>query len=607
MRAHVLLCFQVWLCLVSATARAEERFALLIGANAGWAHDQPLRYAEADAERMRQVLVELGGFPADRVYLLKDPGTEEVRARLRSLAQTLQGLERNSLVVFYYAGHADAESPHLRGLPLSFVEVDEALKQLPATSRVALLDVSRAGALSSGQGAASLALDAAVVDAWSARGFVRLTVSGADELSRNTRGSRGSVFTHHWVSGLRGAGDVNGDGAVTLEEAWGHALQRTWAEATPRPLPPPGKGLSGPGHLVLTRWVEGAARLVLPAGQEERYVVVDAPELQWVAEAYTRRDEPVTLNLTPGAYRVKRVRAAQLEVAEVTLEPSGVVDAASLTYVRDPRFQLLRRKPEEGDARAQLTWKRDEALRLLSAGDAASALSRFEAILELVPEDTGARRGKARALVRLAERHRRQKDPKQEARALRAALEADPSMSMDPDFASSYRHLRELEAEEELTRLTQEVMEQRITDNPRRGFRWGAGVDFMGRGVLGLTGSVLLGEHVFVYGALDLLSGPAADMGVRLVPGHDTFTLYLSMGGRVLLTPAPLLMDIGGGVFGSALHFGLGVQYFQDSGLSMELGLESFIKLSVLRGQGTGGDELGFWPMINLSVQVFKP
>jgi hypothetical protein len=66
-------------------------------------------------------------------------------------------------------------------------------------------------------------------------------------------------------------------------------------------------------------------------------------------------------------------------------------------------------------------------------------------------------------------------------------------------------------------------------------------------------------------------------------------------------------MDIGGGIFGSALHFGLGVQYFDDSGLSVELGLESFIKYSVLRGQRAEEDDLGFWPMINLSFQVFKP
>ncbi|HEX8437981.1 MAG TPA: caspase family protein, partial [Archangium sp.] len=64
----VLLC--VGVVVACGEGRAEERFAVLIGANAGWSNDRPLRYAETDAERMREVLVELGGFAPDRVVLL---------------------------------------------------------------------------------------------------------------------------------------------------------------------------------------------------------------------------------------------------------------------------------------------------------------------------------------------------------------------------------------------------------------------------------------------------------------------------------------------------------------------------------------------------------
>ena len=40
-------------------ASAEQRFAVLIGSNPGWSSDRPLRYAENDAEKLRDALVAL--------------------------------------------------------------------------------------------------------------------------------------------------------------------------------------------------------------------------------------------------------------------------------------------------------------------------------------------------------------------------------------------------------------------------------------------------------------------------------------------------------------------------------------------------------------------
>ena len=46
-----------------------------------------------------------------------------------------------------------------------------------------------------------------------------LSSSGADELSQESRALAGSVFTHHLVSGLRGAADENGDERIAQGEA----------------------------------------------------------------------------------------------------------------------------------------------------------------------------------------------------------------------------------------------------------------------------------------------------------------------------------------------------------------------------------------------------
>src|SRR5450432_4425357 len=104
------------LLLAAGPAHAEVRFAILVGANAGWTNDRPLRHAESDAERVQSALIEVGGFSAERVVLLRDPDTAELRAQLRRLSDRVRGAGDDAFVVFYYSGHADAEQLHLRGL-----------------------------------------------------------------------------------------------------------------------------------------------------------------------------------------------------------------------------------------------------------------------------------------------------------------------------------------------------------------------------------------------------------------------------------------------------------------------------------------------------------
>jgi hypothetical protein len=38
---------------------------------------------------------------------------------------------------------------------------------------------------------------------------------------------RGSLFTHHLLAALRGAADIDGDGRVSLSEAYTHAFRHT--------------------------------------------------------------------------------------------------------------------------------------------------------------------------------------------------------------------------------------------------------------------------------------------------------------------------------------------------------------------------------------------
>lgn len=578
-------------------ARAEERFALVIGANAGWANDRPLRHAESDAEHVRDVLVELGGFAADRVHLLRDPDTAEVRALLRRLDATLRGARGETLLFVYYSGHADARHLHLRGEPLSHEELYTVLRDSPGRVRLGVVDACRSGSLVEAKGGRPVAtFEARVVDELEVNGLALLTSSGADELSQERRALAGSVFTHHLVSGLRGAADANEDGRVTLSEAYQHAFQRTEADTAETPVPqrPAFRyELKGQGEVVLTRLERASATLVLPRAEGERYVVVDRNEWRLAAEGRAQPEREVLLALAPGEYRVKRVGMRHLEVAPVRLEAGARVAVAGLTFqTRALSSGLLKGRPDREDLAGLRDWRRGEALRLLAAGEARASLRLFDRILEEVPDDTASLRGRARALVRLAEAYERAGDGPRERRALRAALVSDPTLPEDPDFRHWYRRMKEEEAAQQLEESLAARQLLEFQRNPRRGRAWGMGVDFLSaRAVMGLTFFVVVREDFFPYATLDFGMG-GVDAGARWAPlawfvspyvGAGVHTelsgLGVSSGVRITTgdvnvtdTPAgPRDVDLKD-VFDFNVHLDGGAQYVSEGGFFLQGG-----------------------------------
>ncbi len=325
----------------AAAAWAEDRSALVIGANAGWEMDKPLKHAQADAERVSQVLVELGQFPKDRITTLKDPDTRQVRAQLEAISATARSSSGPSLVFVYFSGHADSRFLHLRGEPLSFDELYQRLRDTQATVRVGVIDACQAGAiLATKGGVAAAPFDVKVVDELTVRGLAVLTSSGADELSQEQRAIQGSVFTHHFVSGLRGAADGDQDGQVTLGESYRYAHQRTEADTATTLVPqrPAFRyELKGQGELVMSWPAKASSRLVLPKGVSQRYVVVDESERSVVAESATDPERPLAMALLPGKYVVKQVLPEKLNVAPVRLSTGDQLDVTTLAYQSFPR------------------------------------------------------------------------------------------------------------------------------------------------------------------------------------------------------------------------------------------------------------------------------
>src|SRR5437762_667865 len=132
-----ILCFlMVWL--AAARAWADDpvaTYAIVVGSNVGGPGQVELRYAEDDARRMGEVLVELGGYTADHVDVIVHPSPDQLRERINKLADKLNAdlvADRPNRVLFYYSGHARSTALDLGTEQMPLVELRQRLFQLPA-------------------------------------------------------------------------------------------------------------------------------------------------------------------------------------------------------------------------------------------------------------------------------------------------------------------------------------------------------------------------------------------------------------------------------------------------------------------------------------------
>lgn len=565
------------LLVLSPRAFAERRFAILVGANEGWATDRPLRYAHDDAKRMRDVLVQLGGFSEADTTLLLDPTTRDVTSALDRLDGALSVINETTLVYFFYSGHSDATALHLRGPVLNLAALAERLSSSKANLTVAVLDACRSGAILGTKGATPVAAVKLQADE-PVSGFALLSSSGADELAQESRALAGSLFTHHWISALRGAGDTDGDGVVRLSEAYGYAYDRTRADTESTALPQrPGFrfNLKGQGDVPMTRLVAAASTLELEVEPSRRYVVVDGNEQRLVAEARSHPSERRRLQLAAGTYRVKRPVSDGIDVAEVTLAPGAVMWVARLDYKKEP----LERGLVKGSVLPE--WA---ASGKLATGDVDEALGMFDRILAEDPHEARARRGKARALlIRSTEL---QKDGKREdeLKALDEAMALDPSFAEDPSVARFAERKKVLQAEFERNAALKKAVADEFANDPRLLKRWGLGFLLLStKGIIVLEGTWLPKSWLSLTFAVDLI-GPGIDFTVKVIPLVSAWSPTVSLGAHygfdawqrsghssVSVNGQPVALSYDD-IWGKMFHAELGVQWMSQSGFAGEFG-----------------------------------
>ena len=302
-----------------------NRYVIAVSANYGGEGRPVLRYAESDAKSFAKVLGEMGGVQPGNVVLVKEPGVASLQKQLDGLdnkiASGKNSAGRNE-VLFYYRGHADEKGLRLGKEVYAWKELRKRIDAMSADVKIAVIDACGSGAITRLKG--GVAVPAFMVDQSSdMKGYAFITSSTQDESSQESDKLKGSFFTHSLVSGLRGAGDLSGDGKVTLSEAYQFAfnetLQKTEKTMGGAQHPSRDMNLAGTGDVVMTDLRSTSAGLELDEDVDGRLFIRDANG-ELVAELYKKAGRAMSLGFPAGKYTVRLERPAEFSEAVVTLQ-----------------------------------------------------------------------------------------------------------------------------------------------------------------------------------------------------------------------------------------------------------------------------------------------
>ena len=329
------------LCLWPASALA-QRFAITIGNNAGDDGEETLRWAEDDATRTHALLVELGDVAPADALLLRGGSADDVRAALVTLRERLAREKVRDAVLFaYYSGHGDAHSLHLSGSRLPLRELDQLLQDTRVATLVTVIDACRDERLAGVRPKGARHDKPFDIQLWrdaGRTGRVTITSAGYNEVAQESDQLRSSFFTHHLLSGMRGAADRDGDRQFNLDElyhyAYHHTLASSHAHLASVQHPQLAVDLKGEGDLVITRLSHAQAVLGLPAAVGGDFLIVDDDNGDVVAQVWKPLGKPAQLALEPGRFRVQLRQDEKLYAAEVGLEWGGQHDLIAEAFER---------------------------------------------------------------------------------------------------------------------------------------------------------------------------------------------------------------------------------------------------------------------------------
>jgi hypothetical protein len=332
--------------LAPGPAGAAARFAVVVGNDVGDGSRPKLWFAQKDAEEFSRTLLDLGDFAPDRVVLLRGAGATAVREALAATDAKIRlarAAGERTLLVFYYSGHAASGGLELGTEKLPFAELRSLVTASPAEARVAIVDACESGLLTQVKGAtAAPTLDFALPADEAVQGTAFIASTAVGELAQESAALGGSFFTRHLDAAIRGAGDADGDGQVTLAEAFRYTSSLTVAATAGTRVgaqhPTYEFRMSGRGDVVLSDLRQAEARLRIPPDAGAAYLLRGPRGL--VAEL-AGGAAAVTLGLPAGRYVVERRSDRGRATGSIDLSRG---DDRALPLLSPTRYELARSK-----------------------------------------------------------------------------------------------------------------------------------------------------------------------------------------------------------------------------------------------------------------------
>ncbi|AKU91398.1 caspase family protein [Vulgatibacter incomptus] len=327
---------------LASPALAATRMAVIVGANAAVDGRRALRYAHDDAQSLARTLVEVAGFSPSDVETFLDARPEEILRALDRRLAALGATSGETLLLFYFSGHADGAALYSGGRPLPLAELKRRLSDPRAAVRVGIVDACNGGAWTGAKGlrpAPDFEVEAPLV--LGSEGSVLLAASSGLDDAHESEALGGSFFTHHLVAALRGAADRNGRGEVTLHEAFDYAqllTVRDSALATGQPQRPSFEvNLRGRRDLTLAR-IEGSPNQVALLQEEGPLQLIRLDTGLQVLELPPGRRRVVAA-LPAGRYLVRRRTEAGTFARELDLK------AGARLELREDQLHAVGREP----------------------------------------------------------------------------------------------------------------------------------------------------------------------------------------------------------------------------------------------------------------------
>lgn len=336
------------LLIISAHSFSGVKIGVFIGNDHGFPNERPLKYASQDAVRMARLLQQFGGIENDRTYLLINRRIDQVFDALGEVSGRVKELHRvgiETMLIFYYSGHGSSGSLHIFNKKIQRENLTEIIDSIQSDMKILIIDACESGDFLRQKGGKIVHNHQVKKnDNIRSKGSISISSSAKGELSHESEDYNGSVFTHHFMNGLRGLADYNKDNRIGIMEACNYASVSTKMDNSS------GSKLSqhplfdfdivGQSDIIISNLNSGSSKVVFKNISSQYIEIHDAYNMNLTARVYLGERDSVQYHLQSNKYICSFAdeKCFYSKVIDLTWGKNAVIEKNS--FVRNPNLTL---------------------------------------------------------------------------------------------------------------------------------------------------------------------------------------------------------------------------------------------------------------------------